>query len=316
MMIEACLRLLGKLPLPALHRLGELVGRAAYRLSPRYAARLTDNLAASGLADDPAVLERLCRSCVRETGKGLFELLFIWFRPTETAVATIVEASGWHHAEAARAAGRGILFLTPHLGCFDVAALYAAVRIPITVLYRPPKLRWLDPIMRSGRERAHGRIAPTTLGGVRQLLRALRSGEAVGMLPDHVPGTGEGEWTTFFGRAAYTMTLAGRLQQSTGCVVLLAFARRLPDGRGFVLDITPLEDDLHGSGGPRRLNQAIEALVRTCPEQYLWSYNRYKTPAGAPPPPERQDVCPPPGCAALRLPPQGGQRPWGRPGGR
>jgi alpha-1,4-glucan:alpha-1,4-glucan 6-glycosyltransferase len=96
---------------------------------------------------------------------------------------------------------------------------------------------------------------------------------------------GEGEWAPFFGRSAYTMTLAGRLQQATGCIVLLAFARRLPDGRGFALLISPLDVELHGVGGTTRLNQAIESLVRTCPEQYLWSYNRYKTPAGAPAPP-------------------------------
>lgn len=284
-MIEAFLRLLGRAPLPLLHRLGSMAGRVTYRLSPRFAARLTENLAASGVAADSAAFERLRQSCIRETGKGLFELPHIWFRPAEAAVATIVEARGWHHAEAAQAAGRGILFLTPHLGCFDVSALYAAVRIPITVLYRPPKLRWLDPIMRAGRERALGRIAPTTLGGVRSLLRALRAGEAVGMLPDHVPGSGEGEWAPFFGRSAYTMTLAGRLQQATGCIVLLAFARRLPDGQGFALLISPLDVELHGAGGTTRLNQAIESLVRTCPEQYLWSYNRYKTPAGAPAPP-------------------------------
>lgn len=284
-MIEAFLCLLGRLPLPVLHRLGALVGRLAYLLSPRFAARMSDNLAASGLADDPLVFEHLCHACVRETGKGLFELASIWFRPAEVAVGTIVEAHGWQHAEAARAAGRGILFLTPHLGCFDVAALYVAVRMPITVLYRPPKLRRLDPILRAGRERAHGRVAPTTIGGVRRLLKALKAGEAVGMLPDHVPGSGEGEWAEFFGRPAYTMTLAGRLQQATGCIVLLAFARRLAAGRGYVLEITPLDEQLFGPGGTRRLNRAIESIVRTCPEQYLWSYNRYKTPAGAPPSP-------------------------------
>lgn len=284
-MLEVLLRLMARLPLPVLHRLGAMAGLLVYRLAPRYAGMLTDNVAASGIADDPRVFERICRAAVRETGKGLMELPAVWFRPLSQAASLIVEQRGWELVERAQSGRRGILFLTPHLGCFEVAALYAALRMPITVLYRPPKLKWLEPLMRAGRTRGYGRLAPTTLGGVRQLLRALRGGEAVGLLPDQVPGTGEGLWAEFFGRPAYTMTLVGKLQRATGCAVILAFARRLPAGRGFCLELCDVADDLSGEGGVRRLNAALEALIRRCPEQYLWSYNRFKVPAGAEPPP-------------------------------
>jgi len=283
-MLEAVLRLLARVPLPWLHRIGAFAGWVTYRVAPRYAARLTDNVAASGLADEPEAFVRICRAAVQETGKGLMELPAIWFRPAEEAAALVVETHGWESVEAARAVGRGILFLTPHLGCFEVSALYAAIRMPITILYRPPKLKWLEPLMRAGRSRGYGRLAPTTLGGVRRLLKALRSGEAVGLLPDHVPGFGEGVWADFFGRPAYTMTLVGKLQQATGCIVILAVSRRLTEGRGFALELEVLEDDLSGPAGARRLNAAIEDLVRRCPEQYLWSYNRFKVPAGVEPP--------------------------------
>lgn len=283
-MLEAVLRLLARLHLSWLHRIGAFAGRMTYRLAPRYAAQLTDNVAASGLADDPAAFERICAAAVEETGKGLMELPAIWFRPADEAAALVIETHGWEAVEAARQAGRGILFLTPHLGCFEVSALYAAMRMPITILYRPPKLKWLEPLMRTGRSRGYGRLAPTSLGGVRQLLKALRHGEAVGLLPDHVPGFGEGVWADFFGRPAYTMTLVGRLQSATGCVVILAFSRRLPKGRGFALELQVLDEELSGASGARRLNAAIESLIRRCPEQYLWSYNRYKVPAGVQPP--------------------------------
>jgi KDO2-lipid IV(A) lauroyltransferase len=121
---------------------------------------------------------------------------------------------------------------------------------------------------------------------VRRLLKALRAGEAVGLLPDQVPGVGEGAWAPFFGRPAFTMTLVGRLQKATDCVVLLAFAQRLPRGEGFVLTVEPLEADLAAPDGATLLNAAIESVVRRCPEQYLWSYNRYKAPRRAPPRPE------------------------------
>ncbi len=99
-----------------------------------------------------------------------------------------------------------------------------------------------------------------------------------------MPGAGEGEWAEFFGRPAFTMTLVGRLAEATGATIIMTAAERLPHGRGYSLDFTLVEDDLSGQQGVRRLNTAIEHRVRRCPAQYLWSYNRYKAPAGAPPP--------------------------------
>jgi KDO2-lipid IV(A) lauroyltransferase len=121
---------------------------------------------------------------------------------------------------------------------------------------------------------------------VRRLLKALKTGEAVGMLPDQVPGKGEGLWLPFFGRPAYTMTLAARLAE-TGATVLMAYAERLHYGAGYHLKLFPLRHELSGDLANRaaQLNRELEQLIRECPEQYLWGYNRYKVPAGAEPPP-------------------------------
>jgi KDO2-lipid IV(A) lauroyltransferase len=178
------------------------------------------------------------------------------------------------------------MLLTPHLGCFEVAAVYAAQLFPITVLYRPPHVRWLNHLIAAGRARGREKLAPADLRGVRSLFKALKKGEAIGVLPDQVPGRGEGVWVDFFGRPAYTMTLIGRLWDATRPAVFVATARRLAGGTGFAIEIQPLEGDLSGTAGARRMNAAIEAAVRGCPEQYLWSYNRYKHPAGAPLPPQ------------------------------
>lgn len=271
-------RLAARLPLRFFHGLGVLLGWAVYLASPRYARRLRENLAQSGLARDRAAFRRLLAASIAEAGRALAELVVIWGRPLPQVVALVRECHGWEHVEAARATGRGIVFLTPHLGCFEVAALYGASRMPLTVLFRPPRLRWLAQPMIAGRGRGGLTLAPTDVPGVRRLYAALKRGEAVGILPDQVPARGEGVWVPFFGRPAYTMTLASRLASKTGAVVLLAFAERLAAGRGFRLTIRPLEGRL--GGGPesdaRLINAAIESLVRLRPEQYLWSYNRYK----------------------------------------
>ena len=115
----------------------------------------------------------------------------------------------------------------------------------------------------------------------------MRRGGCTVILPDQVPGLGEGEWTEFFGRPAYTMTLPGRLQEASGAALVFCFAERLPRGAGYKLHFQPLEEALPRDRvqAARRVNESVERLIALCPLQYLWGYNRYKRPAGAPPTP-------------------------------
>ena len=271
--------LTARLPLGVLHRLGAVLGWATYRLSGSYARRMRENLGQAMKGRPEQDIRKILNASMAEAGKGAAELPWLWCRPPAQVAASIKACHGWEQVEAARARGKGIIFLTPHLGCFEVSATYAAQRIPITVLYRPPKLAWLERVMRQGREHGQVRLARTDVSGVRLLYKALRRGEAIGLLPDQVPGKGEGEWAVFFGRPAYTMTLVGRLLEATGAAVIMAYAERLPQGAGYVIHLAPLEfaADLPVTG---QINAALEKVVRACPTQYLWSYNRYKVPAG------------------------------------
>jgi KDO2-lipid IV(A) lauroyltransferase len=265
------LQLLSLLPLSALHALGTVLGWIVYGISPTYRRHLREHLAQAGFAD-----AGLRRAAIAAAGQMIVEVPALWFRPQAEVAALVKETSGVEAALAAHAQGKALLFLTPHMGCFEVTAQYAATRMPITVLYRQPKLRWLDPLMREGRSRGKVQLAPADATGVRQLLLAFKRGEAVGFLPDQVPGKGEGEWAEFFGQPAYTMTLAMRLAERDNVACYLAYARRLPRGRGYALVVRPMPAALPDETPARRLNRGIESLIRECPEQYLWSYNRYK----------------------------------------
>ncbi len=273
-------RLLSHLPLAWLHRLGALAGWLAYLGSPRYRRNLQANLGQAGI--DPA----LRGPASAEAGKQALELARIWMKSLEETNAQVAEVCGWEFVQAAQARGKGILFLTPHLGCFEITAQYYSAFGQITVLYRPPKQESLQQMILAGRKRQQLHLAPADLSGVRALIKALKKGEAVGMLPDQAPKVGEGVWLDFFGRSAYTMTLAARLSE-TGATVLMAWGERLPGGRGFRLHFHPPGRALEGDTVARaqQINHEIEALIRQCPAQYLWGYNRYKRPAGAEPPP-------------------------------
>ena len=272
------LRLAARLPLAALHRLGSVLGWAVYGTSPTYRRHVRENLAQAGYAE-----AGVRREAVASAGCMVAELPALWFRAHESVVALVKEVHGLEPALEARARGQPVVFLTPHMGCFEIAAQYAASIMPITVLYRPPKMGWLEPLMREGRARPNVRLVPADVTGVRAVLAALKRGEAAGFLPDQVPGEGEGEWADFFGRRAYTMTLAARLAERDGVLCFLAYARRLPRGAGYAIVARPLPAAVPGESATRRVNRGLEALVRECPGQYLWGYNRYKTPKGAKP---------------------------------
>jgi KDO2-lipid IV(A) lauroyltransferase len=188
-------------------------------------------------------------------------------------------------AAQAYAQGQGVLFLTPHMGCFEVTAQALALRFgaqhgQLTVLYRPARLAALNEVMALARNRPGLQAVPTTLAGVRQMIKALRAGEAVGLLPDQVPPEGMGQWAPYFGKPAYTMTLAARLALQTGAKVVLIWGERLPWGRGYRLHTQPLGHDLSPDleTAVVQINQAMEAMVLACPQQYLWGYARYKAP--------------------------------------
>ncbi len=272
-------RLIAALPLAAVHRLGAALARVAMVLARGERRRLEANLRQAGYLD-PA----LRRTVVEESGKTVLELPWIWLRPQQELFALVREVVNEELFLAAKERGKGIIFLTPHLGCFELSAQFAAVHTPITVMYRPPRQRVFEPLLRLGRSRGNMRIAPADRKGVFALLRALRNGEAVGILPDQVPSRGEGEWAEFFGRPAYTMALAGRLRDATGATVVLALCERLPRASGYRIHLATMPDRAPGESAARHLNRALEGLVRIKPEQYLWSYNRYKVPPGVAPP--------------------------------
>lgn len=272
----ALMRIAARAPLWMLHAAGVALGWVAY-CSNAYRRDLRRNLALAGYGDDA----RLRRAAIGEAGKMVLEAPKILLGPRDDALALVREFNGREHIEQARAAGKGIVYLTPHFGCFELAGQALNELGPLTALYRAPKIAWLATLLEQRRSRPDAHLAPADLRGVRTLIAALRRGESIIMLPDQVPGRGEGVWTEFFGKLAYTMTLAARLAERKDAACMIVTCERLPRGKGFVLHVRPLPSALPGESAARCINRALEEAIRARPAQYLWGYNRYKRPAGA-----------------------------------
>ena len=274
-MLVLLFRVLAQLPLRWMHWLGARAGWLVYRFSSRYRQHLTDNLSRAGYAE-------LLPQAIAEAGKSIFELPFLWCAQSSRVLAR-VRVEDWTVAQAAIDQGRGVVFLTPHLGAFEVIAQVIAARMPLTALYRPPRQAALRPLIEGARQRHNLVLAPASLRGVRTLLKTLKGGGAVGLLPDQVPQHGEGVWADFFGKPAYTMTLSAKLHQMTGAPIVVTYAERLPQGQGFLVRFATFDGALADDAAQqaRTINAAMESLIARCPAQYFWSYNRYKVPPGA-----------------------------------
>lgn len=273
------------LPLPLLHALGALAGRVAYLCSSGMRAKTRNNLKTAGLYN-----HRLAWGSAAAAGRAALESAFLWFRSDSVLLSCSDHDCMTRLAKetlARQAAGdrRGLIILTPHIGSFELGARAYGASAPITVLYKAPRQEALHQLLKVARTQSGVTPVPADTGGVRAMLRALKRGEAVGILPDQVPSAGDGRWADFFGRPAFTMTLPQRLVEKTGARVCMLAVWRRPGGKGWDLRL----EDMPELPTPDAINRRIEALVRSHPDQYVWNYNRYKVPGGVLPPGESAD---------------------------
>ncbi len=265
-MLNWLFSLFSYLPLSWAQSIGAAVGSAVYRTSGSYRRKFDAQWAYAGLDEQNTAKI----TAIRQTGAMLGEVPFVWTRSNDQLLHYVhISPRAQQFLDANRA--KPILFLTPHIGSFEVAGRVLSAFAPMTVLFKPAKRADVSAIMLKARATGQMKTAPANLSGVRALLKALKSGESIGILPDQVPGQGEGVWSHFFGRPAYTMTLPEKLARNASCAVLVVCTRR-HFGEGWDFDLEVLDQTIT----PDQLNSQIEQLVLRHPTQYLWGYNRYK----------------------------------------
>lgn len=269
-------RLLACLPLTVLQLLGYGAGWLAWLFPNRYKRRAIENLEIAM----PGSSRTILRASLISTGQLFLEMPYWHVRKDEAQINKHVSCAGWDEFQAALALGKGLIFVIPHAGNFEsLAAIYTS-RFPATVLFRPPRKKWLCDWIVKIRSRQNLTMAPANHSGVKSLLKALKQGQSIGILPDQVPILGGGTWAPFFGKQAYTTTLVHRLQSHTGAPIFAMAAHRNGIGKGYTLRhqamMSALSDDIEVAAG--QLNRLMEDMIGLMPAQYLWGYNRYRAP--------------------------------------
>lgn len=286
-LIAGLLRLFSAISLRWNRRLGSMVGLVlVYLPNPlRRISAINLHLCLPELS--PQEHRRLLRHSLIETSKTVLEAGPMWLWAPAKIRAMIVEpVNGETAVKAALKAGRGVILATPHHGCWEMAGHIAAAHWGITSLYKPPRLAGINSLIRQGRERLGAKLVTTDAKGIRSLYETLSRGGAIGILPDQDPGQSGGTFAPFFGIQANSMVLLSRLARKTGAPVFICFCERLPGIQGYKLHCLPAPagiDAADNTIAATAMNAGIEACVRLWPEQYQWSYRRFRTrPVGEP----------------------------------
>jgi KDO2-lipid IV(A) lauroyltransferase len=270
------------LPLSLAQILGGLGGIMAYTFSSHFRGLFQENyhhaMQLHGRTIHPL-------RAAAASGMLFIDSLWIWHNPQKALQRADVQ--DWSLVDQAVQEGKGLVMLTPHLGGFEIIPRILANHFPATILYRPARQEWLNNLIEAQRAYPNMHFVPTNLQGVRKMVKALQEGEAIGILPDQVPSAGDGVWVKFFNRYAYTTPLPARLAIRNQTPVILFSAIRKSLGQGWIIKAQRLkafsEDPHHAAA---QMNEALEAVILEAPEQFIWSYNRYKHPEGAELPPK------------------------------
>ncbi len=286
-MLLSFLKFIAWLPLPLLHGLAHPLGWLLYalRTKQRYYAEINLELCFPEL--DRAARRRVAQRSLVETVKVMLEFPLLFLGRAHRVLKLVREISGESRLREGLARGKGVIIVCPQLGNWEVAGLYISRHYPLTNMYRPQRHPGMDRFIKQGRERFGAKLVPSTNQGMRDLLRSLQQGKIIGTLPDQNPGVGTGVVVPFFGVMTYTPVFTGRLANRTGASVVMVVAERLSWGRGFRIRITPASGCNNAADSTEAaacMNQDLESVIRTKPEQYWWAYNRFRTrPEGEPP---------------------------------
>ncbi len=263
-------------------RIGKALGRLAGRFNTRERRNALRNLEVCFPELSVEQRQTLLRQHFEAIGASFVEMGLGWFAPIER-LRRLVVINGREHMEKVVRDGRGAIIFTAHFTTIETCCALFQDLIPGCVfMYRPQDNAFVDTMIRRGRSRFAGEQIPRD--NVRALLRALKNRKIIAYVPDQSYVGNQGVLLPFFGEPAISNVATSKFARLSGAPVLTYFFRRLPDDSGYVIDISPplqgfpADDPVEDT---RRLNQLLEDYIRRAPDQYLWTYRKFK---GRPPP--------------------------------
>jgi Kdo2-lipid IVA lauroyltransferase/acyltransferase len=277
------LQALAWLPLPAARLLAATLARGLRMATPRWVSIARQNLETAFPELAAARREEILRGVYDNLGRVILSVARLP-RLTPANIGRWVEYDGFEHYQQAIEKGSGVLFMTAHLGNWELsAAAHALFGNPMHVMVRPLDNPWLDRLVDRYRSLAGNQTIAKQEAG-RKVLRALRNNQAVGILIDQNTTDKDRVFVDFFGRRASAGSAFVKLAQRSGAAVIPGFALWRPQTDRYVLKFYPPLEWIDTGDEARDLidntqlcHSVLERVIREQPEQWLWIHRRWKT---------------------------------------
>ena len=224
---------------------------------------------------DAAAQQKLWRDSFDSMAFSLFEFARGWWGNLRTG-DTATPIRGLEHLQDAQARGKGVLLVSAHLMTLEYCVKILARHVTIGGMYRPFDSKAFEWSVREGR-RAYAENM-FTRDELRAVLRHLKSGGILWFAPDQETRRGDSVFVPFFGNPAWSLTSTHQLAKLSGAAVVPFFHRRTRQG-GYEIEIGGILEDFPGEdpvADTARVMALFEAMIRRCPEQYLWLHARFK----------------------------------------
>ena len=273
------LKIISLFPLSVLQQIASFIAFILTCFSSSIKRITSINLRIAYLDLTPQEHANMLKNSVRSQCLTYVEFIKCWGKPPTYSLSLLKNIEGEHYFIDALANQKGVIIVVPHFGCWELLNAWLNVYAEPVIMYKPNKIRGIDRYLLEARQKCKATLVPTDETGIRAIFKHLKQGGLTVILPDHVPKQSGGIYSDFFGQNTLSSTLVSKLAQKTQCNVLGLSCIRNKDSHSFSVNCSPLSTDILSKDLQQSvdtLNQEIQNMINIAPEQYIWSYKRFR----------------------------------------
>ncbi|UUS61306.1 MULTISPECIES: lysophospholipid acyltransferase family protein [unclassified Acinetobacter] len=222
---------------------------------------------------------QLVSQSIRSQCLTYIEFIKCWGMPPSYSLSLLKNIYGENILTEALANKKGVIVVVPHFGCWELLNAWLNLYTEPMIMYKPNKNKGINRYLLEAREKFNATLVPTDETGIRAIFKHLKQGGLTVILPDHLPKPSGGIYSNFFGQNTLSITLVSKLAAKTQCNVIGLSCIRQPNLQYFDVHCQTLSDEILSKDlqcSVDALNIAMQDIINQAPEQYIWSYKRFR----------------------------------------
>ena len=279
MAIYLLLKFIAIFPLSFLQRIALWIAHFFFHTNSSIKQITTINLKLAYPELNEPDLQALIRRSIQSQCMTYIEFVKCWGMPPQYSLDLLKNIHGAELLEKALANQKGVIVVVPHFGCWELLNVWLNLYTQPMIMYKPDKIKGVNRYILDARQKGNAILVPTNETGIHQIFKHLKQGGLTVVLPDHLPKASGGIYSHFFQQNTLSATLVSKMAAKTQCNVIGLSCIRNPEFSSFDVHCTELSPiilskDLQESVDG--LNLAMQEMIQLKPEQYIWSYKRFR----------------------------------------